>query len=139
VHVLSLSGGAWNFGASIMSFLFPMILFVLVASALYVAYTKLEVVPGHGVGAIERPVSYTAIPRPPETAADRPAAPAAPATAAAPAAAAQAPTAVDEHPADAGETVTAETGTAETGTAETGTAQTGEPDADETAGTEDSE
>jgi hypothetical protein len=137
VHVLSLSGGAWNFGASIMSFLFPMILFVLVASALYVAYTKLEVVPGHGVGAIERPVSYTAIPRPPETAADRPAAPAAPAapaTAAAPAAAAQAPTAVDEHPADAGETVTAETGTAETGTA-----QTGEPDADETAGTEDSE
>jgi hypothetical protein len=132
VHVLSLSGGAWNFGASIMSFLFPMILFVLVASALYVAYTKLEVVPGHGVGAIERPVSYTAIPRPPETAADRPAAPAAPAapaTAAAPAAAAQAPTAVDEHPADAGETVTAETGTA----------QTGEPDADETAGTEDSE
>jgi hypothetical protein len=134
VHVLSLSGGAWNFGASIMSFLFPMILFVLVASALYVAYTKLEVVPGHGVGAIERPVSYTAIPRPPETAADRPAAPAPPAPPAAPAAPGQAATAVDEHPTDAGETVTAETGTAETGTA-----QTGEPDADETAGTEDAE
>lgn len=125
MHVLSLSGGAWNFGASIMSFLFPMILFVLVASALYVLYTKLEVVPGHWVGAIERSVSYTAIPRPPETAADRPAAPAA---------AGQAATAVDEHPTDAGETVHAETVTGETVTGETG-----EVDADETAGTEDSE
>jgi len=130
VHVLSLSGGAWNFGASIMSFLFPLILFTVVASALYVLYTKLEVVPGHWVGAIERPVSYTAIPRPPETAADRPAAPAA---------AGQAATAVDEHPADAGETVHAETVHAETVTGETVTGETGEVDADETAGTEDSE
>jgi len=134
VHVLSLSGGAWNFGASIMSFLFPLILFTVVASALYVLYTKLEVVPGHWVGAIERSVSYTAIPRPPETAADRPAAPAPAAPPAAPAAAGQAATAVDEHPADAGETVHAETVTGETVTGETG-----EVDADETAGTEDSE
>jgi hypothetical protein len=53
-------GGAWNFGGSIMTFLFPEILFVLVATALFVLYTKPEVVPGHWVGRVERPVSYTA-------------------------------------------------------------------------------
>ena len=65
MHVLSMPGGAWNFGASILSFLFPMILFVLVATTLYVLYTKPEVVPGHPAGTLDRPVSYTPIPRPP--------------------------------------------------------------------------
>jgi hypothetical protein len=110
VHVLSMSGGAWNFGASIMSFLFPMILFVLTASTLYVLYTKPEVVPGHALGGAERPVSYTAIPRLPEASA----------MAAAPVAAGSgAPaTAVEERPADAADApATAEDRVADTGTA----------------------
>ena len=39
--------GAWTFGASILSFAFPMLLFIVVATWLYVAYTKPELVPGH--------------------------------------------------------------------------------------------
>jgi hypothetical protein len=45
-----------------------MILFIVVATALYVAYTKPELVPGHPAPA-ERPVSYTPVPGPPPTAA----------------------------------------------------------------------
>jgi len=55
-------GGAWSFGGSILTFAFPMILFIVVAVALYVLYTKPEVVPGHRTPSVERPVSYTAIP-----------------------------------------------------------------------------
>jgi hypothetical protein len=75
------AGGAWTFGGSILTFAFPMILFIVVAVALYVLYTKPEVVPGHRAPAMERPVSYTALPGKP--AADRQA-PAAPADAASP-------------------------------------------------------
>jgi len=39
-----------------------MLLFIAVAAALYVLYTKPEVVPGHQVPSRERPVSYTAVP-----------------------------------------------------------------------------
>jgi hypothetical protein len=56
------AGGAWTFGASILTFAFPMILFVVVITALYVLYTKPEVVPGHPAPAVQRPVSYTALP-----------------------------------------------------------------------------
>jgi len=56
------AGGAWSFGSSILTFAFPMILFIVVAVALYVLYTKPEVVPGHRAPSMERPVSYTAIP-----------------------------------------------------------------------------
>jgi hypothetical protein len=56
------AGGAWTFGGSILTFAFPMILFIVVACALYVLYTKPEVVPGHRVRPPERPVSYTAVP-----------------------------------------------------------------------------
>jgi hypothetical protein len=63
VHVLSLYGGAWNFGGSILTFLFPMILFVLVASTLFVLYTAPQAVPGHAPGIPDHPVSYTAVPR----------------------------------------------------------------------------
>ena len=63
---------AWNFGASIMTFLFPEILFVVVATTLFILYTKPEMVPGHWTPrGIERPVSYTAFPRPPESAANQ--------------------------------------------------------------------
>ena len=62
------AGGAWSFGGSILTFAFPMILFIVVAVGLYVLYTKPEVVPGHRAPASERPVSYTAIPGQPEAA-----------------------------------------------------------------------
>ena len=56
------AGGAWSFGGSILTFAFPMILFIVVAVALYILYTKPEVVPGHRTPSVEHPVSYTAIP-----------------------------------------------------------------------------
>jgi hypothetical protein len=59
------AGGAWSFGGSILTFAFPMILFVVVACALYVAYTKPELVPGHRNPAAQRAVTYTAVPGPP--------------------------------------------------------------------------
>jgi hypothetical protein len=54
--------GAWSTGAAILTFVFPMLLVIAVAAALYVLYTKPEVVPGHQVPSRERPVSYTAVP-----------------------------------------------------------------------------
>ena len=56
------AGSAWSFGGSILTFVFPMLLFIVVACALYVAYTKPEVVPGHRRPAAEHPVIYTAVP-----------------------------------------------------------------------------
>jgi nicotinate-nucleotide--dimethylbenzimidazole phosphoribosyltransferase len=56
------AGGAWTFGSSILTFAFPMILFIVVAGALYVLYTKPESVPGHHVPTLQRSVSYTAVP-----------------------------------------------------------------------------
>ena len=56
------NGSAWTFGASILTFAFPMLLFVVVIATLYVLYTKPEVVPGHPAPAVQRPVSYTALP-----------------------------------------------------------------------------
>jgi hypothetical protein len=69
VHVLSSAppGSAWTFGASILTFVFPMLLFIVVASTLYVLYTKPELIPGHQID--ERPVSYTPLPGQPEAAA----------------------------------------------------------------------
>jgi hypothetical protein len=59
------AGSAWSFGGSILTFAFPMILFIVVACALYVAYTKPELVPGHRNPAAQRAVTYTAVPGPP--------------------------------------------------------------------------
>jgi len=56
------AGSAWTFGGSILTFAFPMLLFIVVACALYIAYTKPEVVPGHRNPAAQRPMSYTAVP-----------------------------------------------------------------------------
>jgi len=56
------SSSAWSFGGSILTFALPMILFIVVAGALYVLYTKPELAPGHRNPAAERPVSYTAVP-----------------------------------------------------------------------------
>ena len=52
----------WSFGGSILTFAFPMLLFIGVATALYILYTKPTVVPGHRTSPVERPVSHTAIP-----------------------------------------------------------------------------
>ena len=56
------SGDGWSFGGSILTFAFPMLLFIVVAAALYVLYTKPTAVPGHRASTPEHPVSYTAIP-----------------------------------------------------------------------------
>ena len=56
------AGGAWTFGGSILTFAFPMILFIVVAVALYVLYTKPDSVPGHSAPWLQRSVSYTAVP-----------------------------------------------------------------------------
>ena len=45
--ILAAAGSDWSYGASILTFAFPMILFVAVAGALYVLYTKPHLVPGH--------------------------------------------------------------------------------------------
>jgi hypothetical protein len=67
------AGGAWTFGGSILTFAFPMILFIVVAGALYVLYTKPEFVPGHPAPDLERPVSYTPVPGKPTAAGEAPA------------------------------------------------------------------
>ena len=77
------AGSAWTFGASILSFVFPMTLFIVVASALYVLYTKPEFVPGHPAPGLARPVSYTPVPGPPTVSHETPAASAAETTPAA--------------------------------------------------------
>ena len=41
------AGSDWSYGASILTFAFPMILFAAVAGGLYVLYTKPHLVPGH--------------------------------------------------------------------------------------------
>jgi hypothetical protein len=58
----------WSFGGSILTFAFPMLLFIVVVVALYILYTKPTVVPGHRTSPVERPVSHTAIPGIPATA-----------------------------------------------------------------------
>ena len=110
MHVLiaDSAGGAWNFGGSILTFAFPMILFVVVAGTLYVLYTKPELVPGHWVQG-ERPVSYTAVPRLLAGAAATQTAPPAPAATAE----AQPARSEETGGTDAGDAETAESGTEE--------------------------
>jgi len=57
--------GAWSTGGAILTFVFPMLLFIAVAGALYILYTKPEVAPGHR--SVQRPISYTSIPGQPTT------------------------------------------------------------------------
>lgn len=51
--------GDWTFGGSILTFAFPMILFIAVASALYILYTKPHLVPGHRYQLAARPAVET--------------------------------------------------------------------------------
>ena len=59
------TGSAWSYGGSILSFLFPLILFLVVATSLYVVYTKPSVVPGHREQTIARPIGWTPVARMP--------------------------------------------------------------------------
>jgi len=54
--------GDWSYGAAILTFVFPMLLFVGVAGALYVLYTKPHLVPGHRYQLQLRPTTATALP-----------------------------------------------------------------------------
>ena len=81
------AGSAWSVGASILTFAFPMILFIAVAAALFVAYTKPSVVPGHPEQTAARPIGFTPTVHLP----DHPAPPATPAASGTPA--------VPDHPA----------------------------------------
>jgi hypothetical protein len=65
------AGSDWTYGASILTFVFPMLLFIAVGAALYVLYTKPHLVPGHRYQVQMRPVSQTAAPAMP-AAADNP-------------------------------------------------------------------
>ena len=62
------AGGAWSFGSSILTFAFPMLLFVAVAAWLYVTYTKPELAPGHRNPSAERPIIHTPVAGPPPAA-----------------------------------------------------------------------
>jgi hypothetical protein len=44
--LIEASAGGWSYGGAILTFAFPMILFIAVMGALYVVYTKPEAVPG---------------------------------------------------------------------------------------------
>jgi hypothetical protein len=70
---------AWSYGGAILTFVFPMILFLTVAIGLYVTYTKPSTVPGHREQAVARPIGFTPVvrmPGPDETAGQvRPAGP----------------------------------------------------------------
>jgi len=70
------AGSDWTYGASILTFLFPELLFIAVAGALYVVYTKPHLVPGHryqvqvrppvtGATVAGAPGQYPAAPAPP--------------------------------------------------------------------------
>ena len=54
--------GDWTYGAAILTFAFPMLLFIAVAGALYVLYTKPHLVPGHRYQLQLRPTTATAAP-----------------------------------------------------------------------------
>jgi hypothetical protein len=55
----------WSYGASILTFVFPELLFIAVAAALYVLYTKPHLVPGHRYEMRMRATTHTAAPMAP--------------------------------------------------------------------------
>ena len=73
--LMAAAGSDWTYGASILTFVFPELLFIAVAGALYVLYTKPHLVPGHRYNMQLQATTATAAP---ETAAPaRPGMPAA--------------------------------------------------------------
>ena len=59
--VIAATTMGWSYGGSILSFLFPMILFVVVATSLYVVFTKPSVVPGSPEQGLARPIGFTPV------------------------------------------------------------------------------
>lgn len=60
--IASSPSGDWTYGAAILTFAFPVALFIIVASALYILYTKPHLVPGHRYNMVLSSVSDTAVP-----------------------------------------------------------------------------
>lgn len=57
--ILASAGSDWSYGGSILTFLFPMILFLVVVGVLWVLYTKPQQVPGRSYLAHDRSVVAT--------------------------------------------------------------------------------
>jgi hypothetical protein len=62
VHGTLTPTGDWTYGAAILTFAFPMLLFIAGAGALYILYTKPHLVPGHRYQLQLRPTTATAVP-----------------------------------------------------------------------------
>ena len=78
MHVLmaAAGGSAWSYGASILTFVVPMLLFIFVAGGLWVAYTRPHLDPAHPregeqPGVITSPGTGDAAPAVPAAEADR--------------------------------------------------------------------
>jgi hypothetical protein len=74
--IASSPSGDWTYGAAILTFAFPVALFIVVASALYILYTKPHLVPGHKYNMVLSSASDTPVagtPRPVGTAEQPPA------------------------------------------------------------------
>jgi hypothetical protein len=61
--VIAASESAWSYGGAILTFVFPMLLFLTVATGLYVVFTKPSTVPGHREQAVARPIGFTPVVR----------------------------------------------------------------------------
>jgi hypothetical protein len=57
--IAAAGGSDWTYGGSILTFAFPMLLFIAVAGTLYVLYTKPHEVPGHRYHTNVRSVAAT--------------------------------------------------------------------------------
>lgn len=63
--IAAASQSAWTYGGAILTFVFPMVLFLTVAVGLYVMYTKPSTVPGHREQTVARPIGFTPVARMP--------------------------------------------------------------------------
>ena len=54
--------GDWSYGGAILTFAFPVTLFIVVGAALYIVYTKPHLVPGHRYQLQLRATTATAVP-----------------------------------------------------------------------------
>ena len=122
--ILASAGSDWSYGGSLLTFLFPMILFLAVAGVLWLLYTKPQQVPGSSYLGSRRSVSATPTVA---TAAPGPAGPQAPASGTAHGGSTHA----GSTHAGTAEAGTAQAGTAQAGTAQAGTAQAGTAEAGE--------
>ncbi|GEM_PF-6547641 len=49
MHILASTGSAWSYGGAVLTFLFPMILFMFIGAALYVVFSMPTRLPGSGI------------------------------------------------------------------------------------------